>query len=158
MINTNYLIINRKPVAFDTLEIAGGEAVFMDADGIPLDEGVIELDETIYAALYCDEVRNVTLVVAKTSSQDVVTILWRDEKSYQESKRLIEDALDIEMSKQNIKLNRYAESIAEKLAIGVELKVTDAMDNSEMVECPECGMMNLKGSPYCMDCGADLAI
>lgn len=156
MINTNYLIINRKPVAFDALEIAGGEAVFMDADGIPLDDGVIELDESVYAALYCDEVRNVTLVLAKTSAQDVVTILWRDEGAYQESKRLFEDALELEMSKQNIKLNRYAESIAEKLAIGVELKVTDALDNSEMIECPECGMMNLKGSPYCMDCGADL--
>lgn len=158
MISTNYLIINRKPTAFELLAVEGGEAVFMDADGIPLDDGVIELDDTVYAALFCDEVRNITLVTAKTSSQDVVTILFREEGAYQETKRLIEAELDLEMSKQNIKLNRYAESIAEKLAIGVELKVTDALDNSEMVECPECGMMNLKGSPYCMDCGAELAI
>ena len=44
----------------------------------------------------------------------------------------------------------------EKLRDGVQIKVTDALDTSDMEVCPECGMLNPKGSPYCLDCGAEI--
>lgn len=135
MLTNNYIIINRKPQPFDSFDI-----------------GAIA-GQSIYAALYCDEVRNVTLV---TTNCDVITILWKNEEDYRKGLKDIESAVTVPMSVQNIKLNRYAEEIAKKLSIGVELKVVDAAESQEMVECPECGAMNPKGSPYCMDCGADL--
>ena len=39
---------------------------------------------------------------------------------------------------------------------GVQVKIADAVDESEMLVCPECGMLNPKGSEYCLDCGAEL--
>lgn len=53
MITSNYLIINKKPQKFSSMRIAGRAAVFLDADGRPLDFGVLALDESIYAMLEC---------------------------------------------------------------------------------------------------------
>ena len=61
-----------------------------------------------------------------------------------------------DVTQQNRKINRYAEAVAEKLALGVKLRITDAADSANMVKCPECGILNPPGSIYCLDCGADI--
>ena len=150
----NYIIRNRNAKAFVKVFFSGNEINFQNEESASIE--TIIIDEEIYAALFCDEVRNVTFVIDAGDSQSVTTVLFHGDEEYNEFKRFLQSDLNLELSKQNIRINRYAESIAEKLANGVKLHVTDAADNSDMVECPECGMMNTKGSPYCMDCGADL--
>lgn len=154
MLRHNYIIINRKAQKFTEIKIVGNFVICVDADENVVRK--IDLDESVYAGLYCDEVQNVTLVIDKERHQDVVTILWCSESGYNEGKRLIENCLKTGLSRQNIKINRYAEDIAAKLTDGVKLLVVDALTESDMVECPECGMMSPKGTPYCMDCGAEL--
>lgn len=157
MLDSNYLIINRKPQRFSTMRIAGRTAIFLGTNGKPLDYGVFALDESVYAAICCDEVRNVTLVTDKAGARNVITILWVTDEDYRAGHEAIEGALHRHIYEQNIKLNRYAEAIAEKLALGVKLRVTDAVDESKMAVCPECGMLNPPGSMYCLDCGAELS-
>lgn len=156
MLDSNYFIINRHPQRFVEMRIAGRTAVFIDADGKVLDYGVLRLDGSVYAALFCDEVQNVTLVIDRKTRQDVVTILWTTDDGYRRGLEALKAVLPVHFSPQNRKLNRYAESVAEKLALGVELRITDAVSAEDMIECPECGILNPKGSPYCMDCGAEL--
>lgn len=156
MLRNNYLIINRKAQIFHEMKMADNTAIFVDVEGNVLDYGTVIVDESVYVALYCDEVQNVTLVIDKHNHQDVVTILWCSESEYNKFKQSIQCCLNTKLSRQNIKLNRYAEDIASKLANGVKLSVVDAPIDSDMVECPECGMMSPKGTIYCMDCGAEL--
>lgn len=156
MLDSNYLIMDRKPQRFSTMRIAGKTVIFLDSDGKPLNYGVFSLDESIYAALYCDEVRNVTLVRDKDGVQTVITMLWLTEEGYRDGIKTLEAVLEMRFSEQNTRINRYAEAIAEKLALGVRLRVADAVDESEMAVCPECGTLNPPGSMYCMDCGAEM--
>lgn len=151
MLKKNYLIINRKATAFDVMTIDNGMAHFA-CEGVAI--GNVALGKAVYAALYCDEVKNVTLV--EKDGPDVVTLLWVKEADYCAGREVIGTSIDVELSRQNLKLNRYAEDIAKKLTDGVELRVVDALDKSDMVACPDCGMLSPKGTPYCMDCGAEL--
>ena len=156
MLDSNYLIINRHPQKFSEMRIDGKTAVFMGSDGKVLDFGVLALGSSVYAALYCDEVQNITFVTDKGGAQDVVTVLWLKEDDYVRALSALKDVLRMHFSPQNKKLNRYAEAVAEKLALGVKLRITDAVNTADMVECPECGMLNPAGSQYCLDCGAEI--
>ena len=156
MLDSSYLIINRKPQKFDRVRFAGKAAVFIDSEGKPLNYGVLRLDDTVYAALYCDEVRNVTLVIDAQGQRTVETILWHTEEGYRDGLAQLRKSVSLHFSPQNIRINRYAEAIAAKLDEGVQLRVTDAVDESGMVKCPECGMLNPAGSEYCLDCGAEI--
>lgn len=156
MLDSNYLIIDRRPQRFADMRIAGKAAVFINKDGKVLDFGVITLDSSVYAALFCDDVRNVTFVIDKGSRRQVVTLLWLTEEDYLRGLEALKDVLHVRFSPQNMKLNRYAESIAEKLDEGVKLRVTDAVNTGDMVQCLECGMLNPRGSQYCLDCGAEI--
>lgn len=157
MLDSNYLIINRHPQKFSGMRIAGRAAVFTGPDGRVLDYGVVILDSSVYAALFCDEVRNVTLVTDRDGRQDVITILWMTEEGYTSGLEALRSCLSgIHFSPQNTRLNRYAEAVAEKLSLGVKLRITDVVRASDMVECPECGMLNPAGSQYCLDCGAEI--
>jgi hypothetical protein len=154
MLDSNYLIINRHAAKFREMKIAGHTAVFIGNDGKVLDYGAVRLGDKVYAALCCDEVRNISLVMDGEHSKDVVTLLWLKEDDYAAACRQIGDAAGQRLSKQNRKINRYAEAVAEKLALGVKLRITDAADSTNMVKCPECGILNPPGSEYCLDCGA----
>lgn len=154
MRQNTYLIVNKKASEFNRAIYLEKSLEFLDGSGNEV--GHLSINDSIYTVLYCDEVNNITFVVDRGNAQDVVTLLWQNNSEYLNFREQLSKKYGLELSKQNIKINRYAESIAEKLANGVKLRVTDAADNSDMVECPECGMMNTKGSPYCMECGADL--
>ena len=156
MLDSNYFIINRHAQKFSTIRLTPNAAIFLGEDGRPLDFGVLPLRDSLYAALYCDEVRNVTLITDRAGVHNVVTILWHTDEGYAAGFEAMRGACGLTFHRQNKKLNRYAESIAEKLDIGVRIRVTDEVDESEMIVCPECGMLNPKGSPFCYDCGAEL--
>ncbi|MBR0085236.1 MAG: hypothetical protein IJL97_01675, partial [Lachnospiraceae bacterium] len=111
-------------------------AVFLNEEGRPVDFGVLALADSIYAAVYCDEVRNVTFITDRNGIHDVVTILWLTDEGYRTGLDALRKACGKTFYRQNKKLNRYAESIAEKLDIGVRIQVTDAVDESAMTVCP----------------------
>lgn len=155
MLDSNYLIIDRQPQQFDRFEIHDGGAAFIKNDGETI--GSISWEE-IYAALFCDDVNNITFVTDKAGTRSVKTVLWCTKNEYISGKEQFRKAVKARFSKQNKKLNRYAEEIAKKLEIGVRIQVIDAVEESNMVKCPDCGMMSLKGTEYCMDCGAELPL
>ena len=138
------------------MRLTGKAAVFLDENGKPVDFGVLQLQESLYAAVYCDEVRNITFITDRDGIHDVVTLLWHTDEGYRAGFDSLKAAAGKTFYRQNKKLNRYAESIAEKLDIGVRIRVTDAVDESAMTVCPECGTLNPKGTPFCLDCGAEL--
>ena len=78
---------------------------------------MLALGSSVYAALYCDEVRNITFVTDKAGVQNVVTILWLTDEDYEHALSSFRDILKMHFSPQNKKLNRYAEAVA-KLALG----------------------------------------
>ena len=89
-----------------------------------------------------NEVKDVRTDVGKHDDcgiHDVVTILWYTDEGYRAGLDALREASGKTFYRQNKKLNRYAESIAEKLDIGVRIRVTDEVDESEMIVCPECG-------------------
>lgn len=156
MLASNYLIINKKPQKFKEMRIAGRTAVFIDESERPLDFGVLALDDSIYTMMSCEQVNLVMMVIDRQGSRTVEGIFWQTGDGFTEGSDAIKKASGIRISKQDLKINSYAWSIAKKLDEGVRVKVTDAIDASDMVVCPECGMLNPKGSLYCLDCGADL--
>ena len=156
MITSNYLIINKKPQKFSAMRIAGKAAVFIDADGRPVDFGVLALDDSIYTMLVCSEFRLAMLVIDRHGERRVEGIFWMTDEGYEDCVSGLAHAAGLKPSVQDTKINSYAWSIAEKLDQGVRVKVTDAVDESEMTVCPECGMLNPKGTEYCLDCGAEL--
>lgn len=156
MIDSDYYIINRKPQRFREMRIAGRTAIFLNSEGKVLDYGVLQLGQSIYAALYCDEVKNVTFVTCNSGGADVVTVLWQTAEGYSHGLEELRRATAVRFSPQNKKLNRYAEAVAEKLSLGIKLRITDAVNDADMIKCPECGMLNPSGSMYCLDCGAEI--
>lgn len=156
MVKNNYLIINKKPQIFDSVKLSGKAAVFTDTDGKPLDYGVLILDDSIYTMLVCSSFRLAVLVIDRHGERTVEGIFWDSDRGYEEGVSAISAAAGLRPSKQDTKINSYACSIAAKLNDGVHVKVTEPVDESDMIVCPECGMLNPKGSPYCLDCGAAL--
>ena len=155
MIANNYLIINKRPQKFERMQLAGRAAVFTDS-GRPVDFGVLALDESIYTMLVCESFRIVMLVIDRHGERRVEGIFWKKAEDYENCVAGLSEAAGIRPSRQDTKINSYAWSIASKLDEGVRVRVTDAVDESDMAVCPECGMLNPKGTPYCLDCGAEL--
>ena len=138
------------------MRIAGRTAVFIAENGRPLDFGVLALDDSIYTMMSCEQVNLMMMVIDRQGSRTVEGIFWQTAEGFEQGADAIKKASGLKISKQDLKINSYAWSIAKKLDEGVRVKVTDAVDASDMVVCPECGMLNPKGSPYCLDCGADI--
>lgn len=155
MLTNNYLIINKKARVFSDIRIAGRTAVFLDREGRPVDFGVLPLD-SVYAMMSCEEVSLLMMVTDRQNVHDVIAVFWKDGSEYAEECRRFGRVADRKIFRQDLKINSYAWSIAGKLDEGVRIKVTDAVDESDMAECPECGMMNPKGTPYCLECGCEL--
>lgn len=156
MLKTNYLIINRKPHAFSTMRIAGKTAVFLDENGRPVDFGVVPLEDSFYTMMSCDEAKLLMMVTDRHGVHDVIGILWKDPEEYTACCPKLSGISGTRICRRDLKISSYAWSIAEKLDDGVKIRVTDAVDESEMTGCPECGMMNPKGTPYCLECGSEL--
>ncbi|MBE6040059.1 MAG: hypothetical protein E7219_03740 [Clostridiales bacterium] len=157
MVRNNYFIINKKARIFSDIKFAGDNIVFVDEAGKVLDFGVLPLAGSVYAIMSCDAVRLLMLITDRQDMHNVIGIFWKDEGEYETRSREIGDRAGMKIYRQDLRISSYAWSVAEKLDSGVRLRVTDAVDKSDMITCPECGMLNPKGTPYCLECGEDLS-
>ena len=156
MIKNNYLIINKKAQKFEDLRIAGHAAVFTNAENKALNYGVLALDDSIYAIMCCDGHNALALVLDKGSSRSVEIVMWQSKDAYIKYKEQIAGIIKKRISVQDYKFSNYAWQVAQKLDEGNRVQIVDALDESKMAVCPECGMLNPAGSPYCLDCGAEI--
>ena len=156
MVKTNQLIINKKAYRFETMRVAGPTAVFLNGEGRPVDHGVIPLGDSVYALLSCTEFRIFMIVSDRRGVRSVYGAVWKNEEDFIEGVEAVSKASGARVSRQDLKISNYAWQIAEKLDTGVRVRVTDAVDSSDMTVCPDCGMLNPKGTPYCLECGAEL--
>lgn len=156
MIKSNYLIINKKAQKFEDLRIAGRAAVFTNAENKALNYGVLALDDSIYAIMCCDGHNALALVLDKGGSRSVEIVMWQSKDAYIKYKEQISGIIKKRISVQDYKFSNYAWQVAQKLDEGNRVQIVDALDESKMAVCPECGMLNPAGSPYCLDCGAEI--
>lgn len=156
MIKHNYLIINKKPYAFSEMRMAGRTAVFLNENGRPIDYGVLAIDDSVYTVMNCDRFRIVMMVIEEAAGSRVEGMIWTTDAGYEHCLSAIKAVSGRKVYHQDFKICNYARQIAAKLADGVRVSVTEAVDESGMTVCPECGMLNPKGTPYCLECGADL--
>lgn len=159
MTKRNFLLINRKPQEFENVLLGKKGIILQGKDGKVLNNGVLVLDDTVRAMLYCEEVRNITFLVTKPGAYGIETLIFTEKVLYQKVLRGIEEKFpNLEISPQNKKLNRYAERLMEKLRDGQDVRLVDAVKESDMIICPECGVQCAPGTPYCMECGAELPV
>lgn len=152
----NIFIINKKPQFFSTLTLSGSEIALKSDSGSILQNTPVTLGKNIYACLYCDKLKNITLIV-KEPDPYTASIIFSEESVYKEAlKSLKKNAPSLLFSPQNEKINGYAAGITEKLAEGIEIKIIDAQKEDSIVYCPLCGTQCDPGIPYCMECGAEL--
>lgn len=153
----NFLLIDRVPRRFRAVTAGGKGLILTDDDGKVPDNGILIMDEAVYACLYCDAVRNITMILDRPGQYRLTTLLFAEESSYREVLETMRKSWPgIRYSEQNLKINRYAERILEKLREGTRLEIRDAVREEDVVICPECGMQCEPGAAYCMECGAEL--
>ena len=153
----NFLLINRKPQRFQEVLLGQKGLILRNQDGSVLNHGILVINQYVRACLYCDEVRNLTFLLAKPDDYAIVTLIFAEEEQYEEVRDGIAKAYPaLQRSPQNKKLNRYAERLMEKLRTGNEIRIVDEVRKEDVVICPECGVQCAPGTPYCMECGAEL--
>ena len=106
MLDSNYYIVNRHAQRFSEMKLTPKAAIFLNEEGRPVDFGVLALADSIYAAVYCDEVRNITFITDRSGIHDVVTILWLTDEEYH---KLCKEYGNIETGKAITYLDEYIE-------------------------------------------------
>lgn len=151
----NNLVINKKPYRFDTVSVGDGLISFSNGGSEDVPHGTIDADAQVYAVMYCDKLRTIAIIEKKPKPL-VLSAIFADEAAYNSVIGAAKDTLKVRVSRQNEKINGYAANIAEKLGEGTEVEIMDAVDENDVIICPECGMQCDPGSKYCMECGAEL--
>lgn len=159
MINSKIFYVREKLAYEATSVTVNPRLMLLKNENSPVDHGVIKMsDDSVYAILFCDELKNISVITASSSSK-VLSLIFAEESDYEAAlKDIKNNCPNIRLSKQNIKINSYANSISEKLRDGIEISIADAQDEDDVIICPVCGVANDKNSPipFCMECGASL--
>lgn len=151
----------KKPQSVTEALFSSRTIILKNGDSL-VDNGIINLISGTYAILYCEDINNIS-IVTKGDKAEVLTFYIEDDDEFDDTvdeiaKSLRDCEASIPFSPQNIKLNSYAVSVAEKLRDGVELRIVDAKSDDDAIECPSCGALNdwNPDLPYCLECGAPL--
>jgi len=152
-----FFLIDRKPQELSKGTAGKNGLILQGPDGRVLDNGVIVMNDSVRAVLYCEEVKNITFLVKQAGKYAVETLIFGRREEFRTLLDQIRNRYPgTEISRQNRKINRYAERIREKLNDGAEVRIVDAVREEDVVICPECGAQCAPGTPYCMECGAEL--
>lgn len=156
--NRSIYVRDKKPQTFTEALISPRTIILRD-NGQVLDHGIINLATGTYAILYCEDICNISIITNGSDSK-VLTLFISDKDEFASTVDAIKaEAIGLTISPQNNKLNSYAVSVSEKLQSGIEIRIFDAQDDDDKVECPSCGVLNDwdPNLPYCMECGATLS-
>ncbi len=157
-----FIFVKSKKPQSVTEALFSSRTIILKKDGSLVEGGIINLISGTYAILYCEDINNISIVTTGANSE-VLTFFIEDDDEFDSTVDSIREVLrtceaSIPLSPQNIKLNSYAVSIAEKLRNGVELRIVDVRSDDDTVECPSCGAINdwNPSLPYCLECGSPL--
>lgn len=149
-------IANKRAEQVKSFTFIGNYLVISGIGGAPIDGARLNLEEQIYAILYYDKLKIISLVI-KRPMPIAITLVFRSGADYDNIIDILRiTATDVNYSKQNFKISSYANNIVSKLNDGVELTIVDAVDKKNVTLCPECGTEVQPGAMYCMECGAEL--
>ena len=148
-------ILNKKAYPLKTICYTNEKLAIIGKDEKYLKPGSIT-EKQIYACMYCDKIRNLTVLLKKPQPMSLMMV-FKENETYAKTKKVLKNFVSHRpFSRQNEKIVSYASNVVEKLQQGVELLIVDAIDKNEIVSCPVCGMQCNPGDPYCMECGAEL--
>lgn len=146
----NILVVNNHGELFDSLKI---EDSMLSIHGAHKEVKKLMLDK-IHVCLYCEELKNITLIV-KENEVYKISLIMEQADTYQKFVSYLKSkgsALDF--SEQNRKITGYATAIVEKLREGTVLTIIDKKEETNIMYCPDCGVQCDPNIPYCMECGA----
>jgi len=142
-------IVNKIPKKFDAIK-ADEKAILIEEAGVK-----ISVDK-IHVCLYCETLKNITIIVCADEIYKASLVLDTKEQFENTLKLLKATYKSVDFSEQNKKINGYATALVEKLTAGIELTIVDSSDTVKVPICPECGMQCDPSIPYCMECGASI--
>ena len=142
-------IVNKIPKKFDAIK-ADEKAILIEEAGVK-----ISVDK-IHVCLYCETLKNITIIVCADEIYKASLVLDTKEQFENTLKLLKSTYKSVDFSEQNKKINGYATALVEKLTVGIELTIVDSSDTVKVPICPECGMQCDPSIPYCMECGASI--
>ena len=146
----------KKAETFSELEVTEKAIVVKNNAGNELNKGDISV-ETIHACMYCETLRNITVII---SAEDIykVSFVMADDSTFQQVLAGIKGVCkNADISEQNKKINGYATALVDKMKAGIELHIVESTDEVKVPICPECGMQCDPSIPYCMECGASIS-
>lgn len=142
-------IVNKMPKKFSEIE-ADEKAIFIKEAGAEI------LVDKIHVCLYCETLKNITLIVCADEIYKASFVMDTKEQ-FEKTLDLFKSTYkNVDFSEQNKKINGYATALVDKLRDGIELTIVDSTDKVKVPICPECGMQCDPSIPYCMECGASI--
>ncbi|WP_456079154.1 zinc ribbon domain-containing protein [Mogibacterium sp.] len=149
-------VVNKKASRANSFNFVCDYVLIGDDKGLPIDGARINANEQLYAVLFYEKRHFISLIVKKPTPY-AISLVFRNRVDYDDVLALLEmTASEIRFSRQDFKISSYANRIIDKLRDGVELAIMDAVDKSNVMVCPECGVEVQPGALYCMECGAEL--
>ena len=125
----NMYVVDKKPQKFTSILFSGDRMTIDKEDG----EKVGGIDfKKVYACLYCDKIKNITLI--EQDKQPVsASMIFKDGEEYEKTLNFLENMFgNIKFSPQDVKINSYAKNIVEKLKYGTELQIIDAIKEKDV--------------------------
>jgi len=150
----NLYIVNKKPQLVAEVELDASVLRLLDEEGNLLKSGKIDLGQSVYASLYCKQLRNITFIINDESPHSVSLIMGEASQFDDLLQHIREAHPALELSEQNVKINGYAASLVEKLQEGIAVAIMDTKEEKVVKCCPACGMQCDPNIPYCMECGS----
>ena len=140
----NLWIVDKKPQALSD--------IWYSDDKFHIGKESFSLKE-VYAALFCEELRNITFIIQNEKIHQMTLVLETVELFEKVFQYIKDNCPSLEFSEQGKKINGYASSLVEKLEEGITVTIIETKDVKEIF-CPECGMQCDPNIPYCLECGA----
>ena len=144
----NLWIVDKKPQTLADISYSEG-ILFVGKEQI-------HLEKEVYAALFCEELRNLTFIIQRQEIHQMTLVLETAQLFEEVVNFMKEMCPSLELSEQGKKINGYASSLVEKLKEGIVVTIIETKDNVKEVFCPECGMQCDPNIPYCLECGASV--
>ncbi len=142
-------IENKIPKKFTEIEIKAEQVM------VPEINASIAANQMLIC-LYCELLKNITLIIKKDEIKRVVFLLDTKEQFEDMVSRLKAAYKNVEFYERNKKINGFAASVVDQMRNGYSVTIVPSTDRVSVPICPDCGMQCDPSIPYCMECGASI--